>query len=186
MSRWVVETASQLLRTPEGSGCWPSPGAKNSQGLLQWLAARRDALKGSPALRWSLQCWPHCFLAVWSWAGSPLTSSVTLTVRYLPGHPPRNSWKFQEGELLWSRELFILWVISVTSSRKPSLALQVLLYFLCDSTYHPLLGWIICFLLSLSLSRSLSFTHTHTHTRYCEFWRWQTIAVLFITVHVNS
>ena len=105
-----------------------------------------------------------CFLAVWSWAGSPLTSSVTLTVRYLPGHPPRNSWKFQEGELLWSRELFILWVISVTSSRKPSVALQVLLYFLRDSTYHPLLGWVICFLLSLSLSRSVFHTHTHTHT----------------------
>ena len=38
-----METASPLLRIPAGSGGWPGPGAENSQGLLQWLAARRDA-----------------------------------------------------------------------------------------------------------------------------------------------
>lgn len=44
-----METASQLLRSPAGSGGWPSPGAENSQGLLQWLAARRDTPEGKPS-----------------------------------------------------------------------------------------------------------------------------------------
>lgn len=178
--------------------CGNSQSAAEKPRRIRWLAKPRSREQPGPTAvarskegypwreaqpcGWASSAGPYCFLAVWSWASSPLTSSVTSTVRYLPGPPPRNSWKFQEGELPWSRGFFILWVISVTSSRKPSLALQVLLYFLCDSTYHPLLGWVICFLLSLSLA----FSFSHTHTCYCEFWRWQTIAVLFITVHVNS